>query len=554
MPFQGNPNAGAPDPAILQFVAQRQKDRAAQQRQQQIDQMNAIQAAREEARAQQQFDIDMAIKNQQLMQERANTADKIQGLLGSVGTRAEAVPEEQRQAAQSSQFFGSVGDGDQQLGQDFAATVLPLDPNVFNEEMALASTLTGDRILDQDIDAVARMRGVSRSDVLGGAGTQLNVGRIAEQKELDKTIAAEQRQEEKERRAREEAAAIAERQAQRNFQRDISKTGAEVIQLQNQIEEQQRTLATAPIGSPEFARAQKREALLQSAMSKKLTEGVDPGHLTNIQKWMDENVSLVQETETAIADVGAFLSLAEQNPNFLGTTRGGLSQYIANAFEGARDIADVSGAAPLGSLANLSEATFNAFAKDPTLSAPERDRLGRDLGFESNNVLQARNDVKSVSARIAYIVTKGNNPGRFSIKEYEQNLSRFRADKGTAAQALRNLRTGLAEMEGVASRVKNRVSAYERVSPGLAGGLVGSEGEVVLPPSDPTPFASLTGQQSEPPSGVPNVTFGRSGLPLLSTPAAPRASAPGGVSANDYLNLSVEERAAYLEKLLKENR
>lgn len=277
MAFQGNPNAGAPDPAILQFVAQRQKDRAAQQRQQQIDQMNAIQAAREEARAQQQFDLDMAIKNQQLMQERANTADKIQGLLRSVGTRAEAVPEEQRQAAQSSQFFGSVGDGDQQLGQEFAATVLPLDPNVFNEEMALASTLTGDRILDQDIDAVARMRGVSRSDILGGAGTQLGVRDLTAKRELAVKTAEEQRAEDRaiagDTRARENSIAVAKEQGEIQAKartEAIKKQQSEIVGIARQLENpnldpQTRELLTA-----------QHRALRADAEADPL-RGVDPG-------------------------------------------------------------------------------------------------------------------------------------------------------------------------------------------------------------------------------------------------------------------------------------
>jgi hypothetical protein len=207
MPFQANPNAGAMDPGLLRLVFEQRENRARLQMEQQKAQMEAMRQAKQDEREDAKFQLDMALANQKLLQERANTAGTIQTLVGSVGERAQAVDPGQREAAQNSQFFGSVGDGDQQLGQDFAAAVLPNDPNAFNDELALASTLTGDRMLDQDVDMAAQMRGVSRSDVLGGAQTQLNVGAIAEQKKLDKEMAKEGRQEDKERRLAQEAGA-----------------------------------------------------------------------------------------------------------------------------------------------------------------------------------------------------------------------------------------------------------------------------------------------------------------------------------------------------------
>lgn len=198
MPFQSNPNAGQVDPGLLQLLFQRQSDRAKLQIEQQKSQMLAMQQAKEDERANQKFLLEMAQGAEALNQARLKTAGDLQTLMGGIGERAEAVPAEQRQAAQSQQFFGSVGDGDQQLGQGFAAAVLPYDPNAFNDELALASTLTGDTVLDRDVDTAAQLGGFSRSDVLGGAQTRLGVRDVAEQRELDKTLAGEQRQVERE--------------------------------------------------------------------------------------------------------------------------------------------------------------------------------------------------------------------------------------------------------------------------------------------------------------------------------------------------------------------
>ncbi len=569
MPFQSNPNAGGFDSTILSLLfAERDKRRAAE-RQAMLDQakaqQDALKFAMEQAKAEREERRAEALFREDLREKQFNNMAKLASAVGSAEESAAAVPPEILRQTQQ-EYLASQAPGNAVLmanmtGSEDAMRALNQlagsDPQAAIRQgqqteaaVARASSLTGDPVTDRLYDMLEQDFGITRDQLRTSGNVERARGMAAEAAKTEADLAQKQAetdiQERKERRLANEAEG-----------RLVQRTGRQIAALGDQIAEQQRIMATSPPNSAAYRRASLLAARLESAMTRKLTEGVDPGHFVNMQNWMNDEVALVQEAETATADLEAFLKLAEQNPNFLGTTRGGLTQFYTNILEGAREVSDVTGVEPIGSLANLAQSSVNLLMSDSALSDDVRQRLSEDMRVDAGATLQARSDVKALSSRIAYIVTRANNPGRFSIKEYEMNLERLRADRGTAAQSIRQLRTGLAEMRAAYGRVRNRVSSYQKVMPGVMGGLVGPGGETVLPPEGRTDFATFNGNRSGEASTTDStgldVQFGPSGLPLLTEPKPAR---PGkhGVPANRYMELSPEEKSAYIEKLLRESR
>lgn len=514
MPFQGNPNAGQPDPALLNLLFQQkaqreeraykmQQDALAAQRQAQLD-------AAEEARKDEAHRVKMAKDAVEIMnktreqegaigetqannrQAKAQVAEaypfvstpgvQVRGPSGGMAKEFGALPDRSVQNAYTQQQFGEQLDGPMNARMAALASVL----SGVNPEFAkYAQTLPGQ-----------------------GLQTELTRTRLAGEEQA-KAEQEFERQRQKEVALQEDRQQFEASQAEIKFNRSTQKFGREITALTDQIYEQEQVLKTEPPGSPKFVRAQVLRARLELGMSKKLTENVDAGHMTNVQKFMDDNVSLMQESETALQDLRAFEQLAQVNPNFLGT-RGGFIQLISNAAEGVSDVVGVTNLPGRKMFQDLTLQVRDALLRDEFITDKERARLLKDMGLDNSDVLQARTDARSLTNRIAYLTTRGQNPGRFSNEQYKYNKELYALDSGSSQQAFRNLQTAIAELESISARTRARVSVYNGLLPGPLGGLNTPSGETVFAPGQGTslPSVSGTGQQMPTHTQTPTMPSG----------------------------------------------
>lgn len=533
MPFQGNPNAGQPDPALLNLLFQQkaqreeraykmQQDALAAQRQAQLD---AAEEARKDAEHKMKLAKDaFEIMNKAGQQERAigetqannrqaksevaqaypfvsTSGTAVQGPSGGMAMEYGALPDQSVQNAYTQQQFG------QQLDEPLNARIA-----------ALASVLNG---------ISPEMQQYAESLPGQGMQTELTRGRLADEAAA-KSQAEFDRQAQKDIALQEDRQRFEASQAEAKFRRSTQKFGLEITALTDQIAEQERVLSTEPPGSPKFQRAQVLRSRLELGMSKKLTENVDAGHMSNIQKFMDDNVSLMQESETALRDLRAFEQLAQVNPNFLGT-RGGFIQLVSNAAEGVSDVVGVTNLPGRKVFQDMTLQARDALLRDEFISDKEKSRLLKDMGLDTSDVLQARTDARSLTNRIAFLMTRGQNPGRFSNEQYKKNQELYALDRGSSQQAYRNLQTAIAELESIAARTRQRVSVYQGLLPGQTGGLVTRGGETVFEPGQATPLPSTSGAEA---------SFPVHNAPTPQIPTTPTGS-------------DLDARAAELERLMR---
>ncbi len=502
MPFQGNPNAGAPDPALINMLfqqKQRREELAWEREKYQIEAQRQAQLdAAEESRKERAAKLDELSKRAKLVMDMEAFGKPID----SARRNAEQVTSKN---FTEEDLFGGGG------GEDFAGIVAQNDPSAGSQlqesnaaQSYLAAQLAGAAPIVQELNP-----GVDPVSSLFGAGQAVESQRGYEASLAEGVKIADETRDrsESDRRAYRDQS-IQEVQAQRNQRRQLAQFGDEIITLTDQISAQDKVMATEPPGSPKFQRAQILRARLEGGMSKKLTENVDPGHFQNVQKFMDDNVSLMQEGETVEKDLLAFKQLAESDPRFLGTTKGGLISLISSLTEGASDVASTVNGPAGEAISNISMAARDAIIRDETLSPAQRGKLMKDLGLSEEGVLQARTDAKSLSNRVAYLVTRMQNPGRFANAQYEKNREAYALDTGSAKQAMRNLTTAISEIKSGNRRTRERLGVYQGLLPGAAGGLTTPQGTSVFSPGQQTPFQSTTGAPAAAapaPSMIPSV-------------------------------------------------
>lgn len=502
MPFQGNPNAGAPDPALINMLfqqKQRREELAWEREKYQIEAQRQAQLdAADQARKDEIHRFDTLAKRVQLTKDLAEQGANVD----SARRNSEQVS---AQNFTQEDLFGGGG------GEDFASVVAQNDPTAGQQlqesdaaQAFFASQLAGAMPAMQEVSP-----GVDPVSALLGAGQAVETqrGREASLVEGVKVADAARTNTESDRRAYRDQS-IQEVQAQRNQRRQLAQFGDEIITLTDQISAQDKVMATEPPGSPKFQRAQILRARLESGMAKKLTEGVDAGWFDNVEKFKDDNVSLMQEGETVERDLLAFKKLAETDDRFLGSTKGGLISLVSSLTEGASDVASTINGPAGEAISSISMVARDALIRDETISPAQRGKLIKDMGLSEDGVLQARTDAKSLSNRIAYLVTRMQNPGRFANAQYEKNREAYALDTGSAKQAMRNLTTAIAEVQSGNRRTRERLSVYEGLLPGARGGLTTPQGASVFEPGRQTPFQSTTGgpaQAAPAPSMIPSV-------------------------------------------------
>lgn len=527
MPFQGNPNAGQPDPALLNLLFQQkaqreeraykmQQDALAAQRQAQLD-------AAEEARK-------AELHQAKLLDLRVKTANALQSQEKQIGADQKTADQAKGQVAQQFPFVSTPG-RQTPMGTEYGA--LP--------DQSIQNAYTQQQFNDQiqaPIDIRQAMLASNMAQVPGfeNYGGSLGMQGFLAQAGQERVAAEEaaksrfefDRQAQKDIALQEDRQRFEASQAEAKFRRSTQKFGLEITALTDQIAEQERVLSTEPPGSPKFQRAQVLRSRLELGMSKKLTENVDAGHMSNIQKFMDDNVSLMQESETALRDLRAFEQLAQVNPNFLGT-RGGFIQLVSNAAEGVSDVVGVTNLPGRKVFQDMTLQARDALLRDEFISDKEKSRLLKDMGLDSSDVLQARTDARSLTNRIAFLMTRGQNPGRFSNEQYKKNQELYALDRGSSQQAYRNLQTAIAELESISTRTRQRVSVYQGLLPGQTGGLVTRGGETVFEPGQATPLPSTSGAEA---------SFPVHNAPTPQIPITPTGS-------------DLDARAAELERLMR---
>lgn len=541
--------AGAPDPRLLQFLFARQDAERQARADAESAQFEQMLKLRDDARKEREAQISQAKALLDYEAARAGVEDRQGAQTKTARQIAPDLGKAQMLDATTgpdATAFVPGGAPNNLLGALNAQGLSPgvLDGFVSGANDQLMSPIVDRQRAQARADSLAQGIGVDRalSNIQTGAGlAQATADRVG-QEELDATIAQETRAEQR-----------AEREARAAYYRDVDRFGAQVQSLQNRIDRAKEAAARAPVRSEEARRQGLIVSRLESRMSRLLNENLS-GEFVNNQKYMVEEIALVQDGESAIADLQAFRDYAAQNPQFLGTTRGGFTNLIASIFETGADVASVGGGPVGDAIVGISNRFRDGFVSNGSLTDSQRAKVARDAGLADDGTLQARVDAKTLTARVAYLVTAASNPGRFSNEQYQQNLKRFALDEGTAAGAMRRLESAISEISGVVDRTRNRIALFERVAPGTSGGFVGQDGRVILAPSGRTDFRTF-----DQPQGVPPQPRTESGVPIDTNFSTPRLSPATqgnslGVTADQFSGLNALERAAVIESLLDESR
>lgn len=538
--------AGAPDPRLLQFLFARQDAERQARADAEAAQFEQMLKLRDDARKERDAQLSQAKALLDLENARAGVEDRQGAQMKTAKAVAPALGRTQMLDATTGSdatAFVPGGAPDNLLGvlQQLGAGPAVLGQFVGGAEDQLMAPIVSRQRAQAGADAAAL--GIGRdqafSNIQTGAGLAQATADRVEQEKLDATIAQETRAEQR-----------ADREARASYYRDVDRFGAQVQSLQNRIDRAREASSRAPVRSEEARRQALIASRLESRMSRLLNENLS-GEFVNNQKYMVEEIALVQDGESAIADLQAFRDYAAQNPQFLGTTRGGFTNLIASIFETGADVASVGGGPVGDAIVGISNRFRDGFVSNGSLTDAQRAKVASDAGLSDDGTLQARVDAKTLTARVAYLVTAASNPGRFSNEQYQQNLKRFALDEGTAAGAMRRLESAISEISGVVDRTRNRISLFERVVPGASGGFVGQDGNVVLAPSGRTDFRTFDQRNT-----APKQPRTESGVPIDTSLSAPRTSPTTngnrlGVTADQFSGLNTLERAAVIESLLE---
>jgi hypothetical protein len=201
MPFKGNPNAGAPDPAFLQFLFNRQDARAKAERQSQVDRQKTIASIADQRRKTEVHDLDIATKRAALLKslnERGEgIASGVESLKGRLQPEDLSAPAPSVQTPlDAGQDFGSI------MAQNDPAGVAAVPQNAqardaLSSEVSQLAQLRG-QATGQGFDSAATS--ILGQGVLAQRGGEQEQGRELDKKlgqegrDLDKTIAKERRQ------------------------------------------------------------------------------------------------------------------------------------------------------------------------------------------------------------------------------------------------------------------------------------------------------------------------------------------------------------------------
>lgn len=563
MPFQGNPNAGNVDPGLLGLLFQERSRRREAERQAEIDaqkarmeaykfQLEQDRADRKEAREEEAHRAKMAADQDKLFRSQnkgisqgeaveratpqaAHDAVFNDRMLGATANnpilRANAMPTADNRHLQALSAW-ALNNADQ-VGA-LSAQVTP--ESVSGLQSGIASLPTSP-LYAQELARISKLRGIPISDLRFQGALLSNAGEVAEVKEFEKAGREKQRDAniefDKQNRLnaasayRDDALAISRlsRTADR-FIADANKARAEAEKY--------------PLGDPKRAAALRRASVAEGQLNRLVNENVSPDHFKNMTQFMHNNLSLLQETESAITDLQSFAELAKANPNFLGSTRGGLTRFLSVLSEGASDVLGVANVPGGEMLSSIAAASRDLLVRDAALTPDQRVKLEKDMGFtlDEEGTLQAQTDAAALSSRIAFIITRVRNPDRFSTSQYEENRRLYSLDKSSGAQSLRNLNLAIAELTNARDIVQQRTSAILQLAPGEFGGLESREGETVFPPAPGTPFSSTGGAVTVDPSA-------------LETEQRVSGAAPIPKTAKDFRKASPEEKQRAVEEILR---
>ena len=456
----GDSNAGAPNPALLQFLFSRQDARRKEARQQQLDQAAAQAAAMKAAREDRKEEREIALFNQTFrdnqIKAHLNLADR--------GVAASEAAESSIAAIPGQNFTRDIIDpnlqGESLVGIDgttirtpgFAEVIAGLglpaakqayaaDPNQVQSAQEEAF-----RSFNRQIEG---RPSVGPEEMLQDILSQQGADRIARQRDV---VAGQE--EEK----------FTARLGAGQGVREIGAFRIEIDRLRGAV-------AGAHPGSKQEKKLQDDLDAMAAGLMRKVHAGV-AGSVFEAKKQLLDDFRLTQQADGLLQDVDSVIAAAEKNPNFLGYQgkAAGLEQFFVDA------------GVDVDAIFRDQVAGFFGDPKiDEVVKGEVRKGLGGLLGDGDEVIAQRITDVGLLSKRISFMLVRMSNPSRFAQAQVETFNQYTDVHKGTAAQALRRLRAVRGSLRRSADQTSDRVSFYNNaLGLGIDDVLRTAEGQSII--------------------------------------------------------------------------
>jgi hypothetical protein len=239
-----------------------------------------------------------------------------------------------------------------------------------------------------------------------------------------------------------------------SLMRRVSNATTTIDRLEGQLEK----LGDENADTPEYRALQRRLTDAVAVKNKLLSENLaEANPALGQSQFMQQDVGLLQTVSGIATDLRSMEQLAQRDPAFLGSTSGGLTEFLIDSVNKGTDIGRVF----LSLNQSLGQGVKQNLLADTTIDEKVKQRLMQELGFDAPGLFQrSRTDAKILVSRMAYAYTRMLNPGRFSDAQYRNNLALFDFTEGSSQKAMTKLRAGIAEMAKAERQLTDRVTAY----------------------------------------------------------------------------------------------
>lgn len=402
MPFQGNPNAGQPDPALLNLLFQQKQQREEMAYKQQQDALAAQRQAQldaaEEARKSE-------LHQAKMLDLRVKTANALQSQEKQIGADQKTADYAKEQVAQQNPFISTPGQ-QTPMGVEYGALPDQSIQNAYTQkqfnEQVQAPIDIRQAMLASNMAQVPGFEGYGDSLPMQGRLAQATQDRVAQEEE-QKKIDAEARAEEKavaaSRRSRSNSIALAEKRAEL--------AAAAPTEMAVATDRKIRGLSRQANAEKDPAKRADLQADLRAATVARDADMLkfQPGEAI---KFRETTLARAEEYRRKHLAVN-MLKAIEQRPDVL-SFRPGATQFIQNVVGTTADI--LTFIAP----------TVNAVMQDPGISQASKDRVEKMFVYHINPDTGERlEEARLEEAATKWILSMGvNESGRQSQKQLDE--------------------------------------------------------------------------------------------------------------------------------------
>lgn len=480
--------AGAPNPALLQLLFSRQ---AAQRKEAAASQKAKIAAGiqfEKERRTNAIHKLDIASK------ETANLKAQIE-LQSLLADRLQAGEQQAEQGVAQAplqnflkEFANPEGQADIPGQPGFAEIAFENDPTVFNPS---EQQVKG--IREQALAPFNRFN--ARAAQASGVTPEQNFQSVVAQRQADDV--------------RRERGVEADKASQIfTAKLEAGTLPRKIVTMRGAIDGLRDKVGSLEPGTRAFDRAADDLTAMAMGLVRLVNEGV-AGSIPEARKQLIADVAFVQRSQDQVADLEQFLSVAENNSDFIGYKgqAAGIEQFFVDAGVDLRAIIN-----------NQIRGLFG----DETISDDVKDTIRKELkgllGPGDEVLAQRTTDLELLSKGIKFSLVRMNNPNRFAqaqVKDF-QDFVDFK--RGTSAGVIRRMKSVLASMRKASKNTLDRVDLFNRsLGLGLEGSLTitdpAGRSRVAIPGSTGTGFSGLS-----------------------------------QTSATDFLNMSPDDQARFLQQ------